>query len=315
MGTVTRVIAIWLGWMLVVWLVATLIPGELSAGEVAHTSQGTPATPADVVLTVHEGVLSLWAQDASLKSIFDAIGRQLHIDVVARIPAEEQITIAFDQLSLVEALKRFRPYVNYMRSRMPRRHREPSGNSSSSRSVRQVCHRSRSRRTVKRYYHPSLGRAQPRHQERLNVPSHLPLSLIHPPSVSARDEGTPCVWEWGNETTTAWPASVPALVGAVHRDMALWAADPLAGAQPALTLKTPHPGAGGTATPQPRGAGSGRMVGAADLSATALSRAAVPAGQPPASPGALSHLPRLAIRSRSTLASTRWERHCVGIAG
>ena len=32
------------------------------------------------------------------------------------------------------------------------------------------------------------------------------------------------------------------------------------------------------------------MVGAADLSATALSRAAVHAGQPPASPGALSHL-------------------------
>ena len=114
MGTVTQVIAIRLGWMLVVWLVAALIPAELSAGEVAHTSQGTPATPAEVVLTVHEGVLSLWAQDASLRAIFDAIGRQLDIDVVARIPAEEQITIAFDQLSLVEALKRFRPYVNYI---------------------------------------------------------------------------------------------------------------------------------------------------------------------------------------------------------
>jgi hypothetical protein len=114
MGTVTRVIAIRLGWMLVVWLVAALIPGELSAGEVAPISPGTPATPADVVLTVHEGLLSLRAQDASLRAIFDAIARQLHIDVVARIPAEEQITIAFDQLSLVEALKPFRPYVNYI---------------------------------------------------------------------------------------------------------------------------------------------------------------------------------------------------------
>jgi hypothetical protein len=114
MSTVTRVIATLLGGILVVWLVAALIPCELFGAEVTHPCLGMSGSPADVVFAVHEGVLSLRAQDASLKGIFDAIGRQLHIEVVARIPAEEQITIAFDQLSLVEALKCFRPYVNYI---------------------------------------------------------------------------------------------------------------------------------------------------------------------------------------------------------
>jgi hypothetical protein len=59
-------------------------------------------------------VLSLQAQDASLNGIFEAIGQQLSIEVVARIPADERITIAFDKLSLAEVLKRFRPYVNYV---------------------------------------------------------------------------------------------------------------------------------------------------------------------------------------------------------
>jgi hypothetical protein len=67
-----------------------------------------------MVLTVDEGLLSLKAQNASMKGIFEAIGRQLSIDVVARIPEDERITIAFEQLSLAGALKRFRPYVNYV---------------------------------------------------------------------------------------------------------------------------------------------------------------------------------------------------------
>jgi hypothetical protein len=114
MGIAIRMIARRLGGMLVVWLVAALMPGELFGGEVARTSPETSATPADVGLTVDAGVLSLQAQEASLKAIFDAIGRQLSIDVVTRIPADERITNAFEQLSLAEALKRFRPYVNYL---------------------------------------------------------------------------------------------------------------------------------------------------------------------------------------------------------
>jgi hypothetical protein len=101
-----------LGGMLVVWLTAALLPGELFGGEGAHPSPGSSATPADVVLTVHEGLLSLRAEDVSLKGIVEAIGQQLSIEVVTRIPADERITLAFEQLPLVEALRRFRPYVN-----------------------------------------------------------------------------------------------------------------------------------------------------------------------------------------------------------
>jgi hypothetical protein len=36
----------------------------------------------------------------------------LHIDVVARVPADERITLAIEHLSLTEALQHLRPYVN-----------------------------------------------------------------------------------------------------------------------------------------------------------------------------------------------------------
>jgi hypothetical protein len=98
--------------MLGLWLVVMLMPGALMAGEVVHPSPGTSEMSANVVLTVHEGLLSLRAQDASLKAIFEALGRQLSIEVVTHIPADERITIAFDQLSFMEALRRFRPSVN-----------------------------------------------------------------------------------------------------------------------------------------------------------------------------------------------------------
>src|SRR5262245_34813897 len=98
MSTVTCMIAKGLAGILVLWLVATLIPSRLFGAEVARPSPETSTTPADVILTVPEGVLSLRAQDTSLKAILDAIGRQLHIAVEARIPADECITIAFDHL-------------------------------------------------------------------------------------------------------------------------------------------------------------------------------------------------------------------------
>ena len=114
MGTVTRASARLFRVMLVVWLVAALLPGATCGGDTDQTSPEPSATPADVVLTVHEGLFLLQARDASLKALFDAIGRQLHIEVVARIPADERITPAFDQLSLAEALKRSRRSVNYL---------------------------------------------------------------------------------------------------------------------------------------------------------------------------------------------------------
>jgi hypothetical protein len=114
MRTAIRVSAMQLVGMLVVWVATALIPRAPFGAEVPHPSVGTSATRTDMVLTVDEGLLSLKAQNASMKGIFEAIGQQLSIDVVARISEDERITIAFEQLSLAGALKRFRPYVNYV---------------------------------------------------------------------------------------------------------------------------------------------------------------------------------------------------------
>jgi hypothetical protein len=88
--------------------------GQPSAAQPPRTRPVDGARPEAVGLTVHEGRLSLRAQEVSLKAIFDAIGRQLAIDVVTRIPADERITLAFAPLPLAEALTRFRPYVHYL---------------------------------------------------------------------------------------------------------------------------------------------------------------------------------------------------------
>jgi hypothetical protein len=103
-----------LGRMMVVGLLAVLSAGELLGATAAPTSRGPSAHTPDFALAVHEGVVSLHAQNASLKAIVEAIGRQLAIDVVSRIPDDERITLAFAALPLAEALKRFRPYVNYL---------------------------------------------------------------------------------------------------------------------------------------------------------------------------------------------------------
>ncbi|HEY7492005.1 MAG TPA: hypothetical protein VIH59_12960 [Candidatus Tectomicrobia bacterium] len=90
-----------------VWCVcALMIPAVLRSGEAGPASGQGATQPGDFVLTVQGSLLSLRAQDASLKAILEAIGRELAIGVVAHIPAHEKITVQFDGLSLTDALQR-----------------------------------------------------------------------------------------------------------------------------------------------------------------------------------------------------------------
>ena len=50
---------------------------QLGAGEGDKTPQVVSERPAPFVLTVHEGLISLKAQQASLKTIVEELGRQL----------------------------------------------------------------------------------------------------------------------------------------------------------------------------------------------------------------------------------------------
>jgi hypothetical protein len=87
------------------------IPGELFGGE-AETPPGPAKRNASFVLTIHEGLLSLRATEASLQEILDVIGRRMHIEVLTQLPADQTVTIAFDQLPLEAALKRLGRYAS-----------------------------------------------------------------------------------------------------------------------------------------------------------------------------------------------------------
>jgi hypothetical protein len=76
--------------------------------------EGDRAKPlaADFVLTIQDGLLSVTAKKASLTQLLGEIGRRMNIEVVAEIPAEDKVTLAFDRLTLKEALQRFSNYTN-----------------------------------------------------------------------------------------------------------------------------------------------------------------------------------------------------------
>ena len=96
--------------IMLVLLPVCLLPVTLWAED---ASKDVPSPPA-FVLTVHERLLSLQARDASLKAILAQIGRELAIEVVVHIPADETITVTFDQLPIGEALKKLSPNYVYV---------------------------------------------------------------------------------------------------------------------------------------------------------------------------------------------------------
>jgi type II secretory pathway component GspD/PulD (secretin) len=96
--------------MLLLVLPLCLLPGALWAEDASEAG----LAPKAFVLTVHEQQLSLRAREASLAAILAQIGRELGIDVVAHIPADETITVTFDQLPIVEALQQLSPNYAYV---------------------------------------------------------------------------------------------------------------------------------------------------------------------------------------------------------
>ena len=92
-------------------LVVVLLPGLLWAGEVGHPTAPSTRT-GEFRLTVNGHLVSLQAQEASLRALLEELGRQMGIEVVARLPREQTLTLAFDRLQIEEALERLRAYAN-----------------------------------------------------------------------------------------------------------------------------------------------------------------------------------------------------------
>jgi hypothetical protein len=92
-------------------LVVVLLPCLVWAGEVRNPT--VPPTPTGAFrLTVDGSLVSLQAQEASLKALLEEFGRQMGIEVVVRLPREQTLTLAFDRLQVEEALERLRAYAN-----------------------------------------------------------------------------------------------------------------------------------------------------------------------------------------------------------
>jgi type II secretory pathway component GspD/PulD (secretin) len=91
-----------------------LLPAALLAEDAEKGAVARGNSQAKFALTIQDNLLSLDAKDASLKEVLDEIGQRMHIEVVAQIPTQEKITLAFDRLSLEEALQRFSEYTNYV---------------------------------------------------------------------------------------------------------------------------------------------------------------------------------------------------------
>ena len=79
----------------------------------SQTLDSRPASRVPFILTVQDDLISLRANNASIKAIVEEIGRQMNIQVKSEIPAAAKVTLAFDRLPLPEVLRRLGKYVNY----------------------------------------------------------------------------------------------------------------------------------------------------------------------------------------------------------
>ena len=91
-------------------LTPTLVLGEKVEGNTAAKSKNR----VDYTLTIKEDFISLNAKDVSLKEIIEEIGHKMQIKVVGNISEEEKITVKFEKLSLVEAIKKLSKNYGYL---------------------------------------------------------------------------------------------------------------------------------------------------------------------------------------------------------
>ena len=87
-------------------LVAVLShPGFLMGAEIR--AQPAASGPVELFeLSVRDQQLTLVAEDASVKAILAAIGRQMRVEMIVRLRQDRRVTAAFTALPLQEALKR-----------------------------------------------------------------------------------------------------------------------------------------------------------------------------------------------------------------
>ena len=98
-------------YFLLALLLHLILPAVLSGSEPNQISNEEFEKKAKYELSIKDNLITLNAKDAALKKILEDIGQRMNIEVFARIPAEDKITMRFANLTLEETLKKFR--TNY----------------------------------------------------------------------------------------------------------------------------------------------------------------------------------------------------------
>ncbi len=95
--------------MIILLLSFALLPPALSGSE----SHIETESDAGLALTIEEELISLDAEDTSLKEIIEEICSKMKLEVVGSIDSEEKVTLKFDKLSIIDALKKLTTSYGY----------------------------------------------------------------------------------------------------------------------------------------------------------------------------------------------------------
>jgi type II secretory pathway component GspD/PulD (secretin) len=101
-------------YFLLALLLHSFFPAVLSGSESTQISNEEFEKKVKYELSIKDNLITLNAEDAFLKKILEDIGQRMNIEVFARIPDEYKITIQFANLTLEEALKKFRTNYAYI---------------------------------------------------------------------------------------------------------------------------------------------------------------------------------------------------------
>jgi len=96
-------------WSLLLLLLFPMLLGAKSEND----SMSSPKSPPGFALSVHADLISLKAENSSLKAVLEAIGQKMNIEVLGEIQEGETITAEFTRLPLAEALERLSPNYGY----------------------------------------------------------------------------------------------------------------------------------------------------------------------------------------------------------
>jgi len=95
-----------------VWCFLLLFPILVEAKS-ENVSMSPSKSQPGFVLSVHEDLISLKAEDAPLKAILEAIGKKMNVEILGDTQEGETISAEFNQLPLTEALERLSPNYGY----------------------------------------------------------------------------------------------------------------------------------------------------------------------------------------------------------